>query len=60
MRLHNFIDALYEAGWRSSCDAQHSEIKELYAKLFPALAELEEELESAQSYIKALEQKEPT
>ena len=47
MRYQAFVDALYEAGWRAPCDAQHTEIKKLWARLFPTVAELEAELEDA-------------
>ncbi len=44
MRFHDFIDALYECGWKAPNDAQHENIKELWRKLFPIIAELEEEV----------------
>ena len=31
----DFVDALYEARWRSLCDAQHTEIEKLWRKLWP-------------------------
>jgi hypothetical protein len=45
MRSQQFIDALNEAGWRPTHDAQHDQIIELWAKLFPTVAELELEIE---------------
>lgn len=47
MRFQKFVDALYEAGWRAPLDAQHSEIKKLWARMFPTVAELEAELDDA-------------
>jgi hypothetical protein len=49
MRKQQFIDALYNAGWDAPHDAQHSKIEELHRKLFPVIADLEEELEDAVS-----------
>lgn len=48
MRLKDFIEAMYEAGWRDNCDAQHLGIKALHKQLFPVIAEMEEEIEDAQ------------
>ena len=47
MRRQEFIDALYEAGWRAPLDAQHTEIKKLFARLFPTVAALEDEIDDA-------------
>lgn len=47
MRLKDFISAMYDAGWRDSCDAHHSGIKALHKQLFPVIAEMEEEMEDA-------------
>lgn len=44
MRLTDFIDALHAAGWRSPLDAQHTEIEKLWRKLFPVIAELEDQI----------------
>lgn len=55
MKLNTFVDALHEAGWHAICDAQHSEIRKLHAKLFPIIAELEEDLGSASARIRELE-----
>ncbi len=43
MRRQQFIDAVYDAGWRPSLDAQHSEITKVWAKCFPTAASLEDE-----------------
>ena len=43
MKFDDFVNALYDAGWGSSSDAQHSRIKELWRKLWPVIADLEEE-----------------
>ena len=32
--LDEFIDMLYECGWRCPCDAQYSRIQELYNNLY--------------------------
>lgn len=47
MRLKDFIEAMHDAGWRDSCDAQHYGIKALHKQLFPVIAEMEEEIEDA-------------
>jgi hypothetical protein len=47
MRLKDFIAAMYDAGWRDNCDAQHSGIKALHKQLFSVIAEMEEEMEDA-------------
>ena len=47
MRLKDFIAAMYDAGWRDNCDAQHSGIKALHKQLFPVIAEIEEEMEDS-------------
>lgn len=44
MKSQEFIDAVYNAGWRPSLDAQHSEIYALWRKLFPTAASLEDEI----------------
>lgn len=48
MRFNEFIDALYAAGWRCPLDAQHTEIRKLYEKLFPTVAVLENLLYDAE------------
>ena len=55
MKLNTFVDALHEAGWEAPHDAQHTEIRKLHAKLFPIIAELEEDLGSASARIRELE-----
>lgn len=44
VRLENFIDELYKAGWQDTGDAKHVNIKYLHKQLFPVVAELEEEI----------------
>jgi hypothetical protein len=43
MRLEDFKKELGDAGWQAVGDAQHQNIKYLHAKLFPVVAELEQE-----------------
>jgi len=43
MRFTNFIIELQRAGWQGSFDAQHKKIEYLHRKLFPVIAELENE-----------------
>jgi len=43
MKRQEFIDALYDAGWESTRDAQWNGAKELHRKLFPSTAALEDE-----------------
>lgn len=45
MRFNDFVDALFKAGWRDDCDAQHTEVRKLWKRLFPTVAELEDELD---------------
>ena len=47
MKKQEFIDALYEAGWASPCDAQHENIIKLWRKMHPELAQLEDEMADA-------------
>jgi hypothetical protein len=42
MKFDDFVDSLYEAGWRNPNDAQCTNIRALWKKLFPAYAELDE------------------
>lgn len=44
MRLQEFINALTNAGWRDTNDAQHEQIAFLHESLFPTVAALEGEL----------------
>lgn len=44
MRKQQFIDAVYDAGWRANHDAQHEHIEKLWAKLFPTVAYLESQI----------------
>jgi len=48
MRFNYFVEALIESGWRPTLDAQHTEIKTLWKKMFPVLAQVEEELFEAE------------
>jgi hypothetical protein len=45
MRSKDFIEALYEAGWRSAEDTQHENIYKLWCEIFPTAAALELELD---------------
>ena len=45
MLKDEFIDALIEAGWVSSNDAQHEGASELWERLFPTAARMAKELE---------------
>jgi hypothetical protein len=49
MRKQEFIDALYKCGWDSPHDAQHAQIAAFWAKLFPAVKRLEDDLEDLQN-----------
>lgn len=44
MKLEDFIDALYKAGWQATTDAQHEKIEKMWRNLFPVVAELEDDL----------------
>ena len=44
MKLTDFIQELDEAGWQGTADAQHTKIIDLHRKLFPVIAELEDEV----------------
>ncbi len=56
MKLEDFIESLYRAGWDSINDAQYEGVVELHKRLFPVVAELEEEvrdhLETIDLYMK--------
>lgn len=54
MRFDKFLDALHEAGWRSTADAQHTGIYELWKQLFPSVYELEKELVDCQQAMQEL------
>ena len=41
MKFHDFIDALYQCGWRKLCDAHPINVRVLWEKLFPAHVEME-------------------
>lgn len=43
MRFTDFIKELDDAGWHGVGDAQHKNIEYLHRKLFPVIAELEDE-----------------
>lgn len=49
MRFDDFVTALYAAGWRPVLDAQHTEIKTLWTKMFPVIAQLEDEINEKES-----------
>jgi hypothetical protein len=34
MKLGEFIEKIMDAGWKASCDAQHTEIKKVYNQIF--------------------------
>ena len=51
MRLQDFIDSLFAAGWTSASDAQWTKIAKLHAEIFPVIAQLEVELEDANNEI---------
>ena len=44
MRFENFIKELDSAGWVGMHDSQHEHIKILWAKMYPVIAELEQEV----------------
>ena len=44
MKFDDFIKALQDAGWKNTGDAQYSEIKKLWRKMFPVIAELEDKV----------------
>ena len=43
MRFTDFIIELGKAGWQATGDAQHKNIEHLHRKLFPVIAQLENE-----------------
>lgn len=44
MKFDDFIDALHDHGWRQNGDAQHTNIKKLWKKMFPLVSELEDNI----------------
>lgn len=41
MKFDDFVDAIYNAGWRNPNDAQSTNIRVLWEKIFPAYVEIE-------------------
>lgn len=56
MRLQDFIDHLIDAGWSATSDAQWKGIAALHKKLFPVIAQLEDELNDANGDIANLQE----
>ena len=52
MRLDDFIQELYDAGWQNTCDGQHTSIKQLHKKLFPLVHQLERELRDTEEEVR--------
>jgi len=46
MKRQDFIEAVYDSGWRSTADAQHKNIGLLWEKLFPTAAAMEREFDN--------------
>lgn len=44
MKFQDFLKALQDAGWDATADAQHTRIFAMWEKLFPVIAELEEDV----------------
>jgi len=44
MKFDDFLKALDDSGWQGVSDAQHTHIKDLHKRLFPVIAELEEDV----------------
>lgn len=40
MKFDDFLDTLYEAGWHNTSDAQYTNIRAAWEKMFPIHAEL--------------------
>ena len=51
MRKQDFITELQEAGWEGVHDAQHDRIGILWKRMFPLVAELEDEIEDLEKDI---------
>jgi hypothetical protein len=47
MKRQEFIDALYEAGWEASHDAQWSGAGKLWRKIYPSVAAIQDEMSDA-------------
>ena len=45
MRFDDFVDEIRAAGWKNLNDAQHTGIRKVWEKLFPVIAEMENEIE---------------
>lgn len=41
MKRQEFVEAVYDAGWRATADAHHKGINALWEKLFPTAAAIE-------------------
>ena len=44
MRSHEFVEELNKCGWEGVHDAQHERIMDLWARIFPSVADLEKEI----------------
>lgn len=55
MKFCDFIIALEKAGWRAMHDSQHTGIDALHRKLFPVVAELEDDVLSLEEEAMQLE-----
>ena len=54
MKLEDFIEELYKAGWQSVADAQHTKIERLWRDMFPCVAKLSDELLDAESELEKI------
>ena len=54
MKLEDFIDDLYKAGWQAVGDAQHANIEKLWRELFPCVAQLSDELQEAEGELEQI------
>ena len=57
MKFEAFVQSLQESGWKATLDAQHTGVRMLWEKMFPALAQMEEDtadLRGQLSVMKAL------
>jgi hypothetical protein len=49
MKFEDFIKSIEDAGWQATCDAQHSNIENIWRTMFPVVAALQDEVDELES-----------
>lgn len=56
MEFEEFVKALHQHGWGQVSDAQHTEIRKLWEKMFPVIAKLSDEVFALECELEDLRQ----